>query len=212
MEKLILSLLSAAFGFFLSQFLNLLAYFRRPRFRVLNHQEGLLSAYTGDPPETPWEIELGFFLENHGKNPSRNTRIFVSDLSVWDEKKGEFSETTFSFSELSRPIDVLPAGECIRVLFAKISSESCYAQIPFEAERDEKENEYLSSDTRFAKKLRAKFFVSCDDPNSSKTFTLIFDPNVDSEWAAGFLEDYDSLEFRRAVVMPRGYESPLPER
>ena len=202
MEKLLLSLVSALLGFFFSQFFNLVAYYRIPKFRVLNHREGVLSAYSGDPPETPWEIELGVFLENFGRNPSKNTRIFVSNICVWNSEDGGFEETTFSFSELARPIDILPSCECVRVIFAKITGNSCCLEVPFESTRDKKENEFLSS-SRFSMKFRAKVFVCCDDKNSSKEFVLEFDPSADEEWSARFLEVYDSVEFRRSIVMPK---------
>lgn len=202
MESVLLLLLSAVIGFIFSQLFDFIAYYRRPKFRVGNHSDGVLSAYTGDPPETPWEIELGFFLENFGKNPSRNTRIFASEVCVWDSKLNQFEETNFSFAELSRPIDILPAGECVRVLFAKITREECCLEMPFESQRDAKANEYLASDTRFGTRFRAKFYVLSDDKNSSEVFTLIFDPSADEEWTAKLLEEYDSADFRRSVVMP----------
>ena len=122
---------------------------------------------------------------------------------MWNRESDQFEEIAFSFSELSRPIDILPSGDCIRVLFDKIISSACHLEIPFESSRDERENEFVSSDTRFMRKFRAKFFVCCDDKNAAKGFTLEFDPNSDQEWSAGFLEDYDSLEFRRSIVMPK---------
>lgn len=80
MDKILISIFSAVLGFALSQSFNLVNFVRRPRFRAKNYSDGIISSYTGDPPDTPWEIELGFYLENHGRNVAKNTRIFVSDF------------------------------------------------------------------------------------------------------------------------------------
>lgn len=202
MQELILSLVGAGFGFFFSQFFNLVGYIRRPRFRLISHGHGVLSAYSGDPPETPWEIELGFFLENCGRNPAKNTRVFVSELSTWNDAEGKFQETTLGFSELKRPIDVLPAGECARVILGKISGRRCSLDVKFASDLEGDEKEFLDSDTRFSKRFRANIFVFCDDRNASFQQELVFNPDAEGEWSAGLIEDYDSQEFRRSILMP----------
>ena len=200
MEKLILSLVRAAFGFFFSQFFNIITYFRRARFKSVHHEIGVMSSYTGGADE-PWEIELGFYLENCGSNPAKNTRIFVSEICRWCEESNCFEEIFFSFSELKRPIDVLPAGQSVRVVFSKISGSRCHLEIPFENDRDISGNEFIDADTRFYKRFRANFFVICDDRNSSFETLLEFDPGSEDH-ASGLLEDYDSLEFRTSILLP----------
>ena len=203
MEKILLSLVSAGLGFFFSQLFNAVGYLRRPKFQVSHFGNGVLSSYTGSgDDEEPWQIELGFFVDNTGKNPAKNVRIFVSELHTWDVETGTFDEAVFSFSELRRPIDVLPSGETIRVLFGSIQGNNCSLEIPFENQRDRDQNEYLDSDTRFKKKFKATFHIFCDDKNSSWKRILEFDPSDGDEWSQGLLEEYDSLDFRKSIVMP----------
>jgi hypothetical protein len=202
MEKLVISLFSAALGFFFSQFFNLVGYLRRPKFKIANHGDGVLSFYCGSPPEAPWEIELGFFLDNKGRNPAKNIRIFVSELCVWDADKKCFEETLLGYSELRRPVDILPSGQNIRVLLGRILGDDCSLRIDFKDELNEDDAAFLSSDTRFQTRFRAKTFIFCDDPNSSTSTILEFNPSADEEWGKVFFADYEDIEFRRSIVMP----------
>ena len=202
MNELVLTLVAAAAGFFFSQFFNIVDYFRRPKFKIISHGEGVISGYTGDPPDTAWEIELGFYLENIGANPAKNTRIFVSELFTWNDEKDEFEETLMGFSALRRPIDVIPSGQAVRVLLGKISGDDCSLRMPLVSPQYEDEDEFLESDTRFKKKFRVRIFVSCDDRNSAKDLVVEFNPQADTEWCSEFLQDYDSVEFRKSITMP----------
>jgi hypothetical protein len=201
-EEVALSLVSAAIGFFFSQFFNFVEFIRRPRFKVVNHSDGVLSSYTGGDSDTPWEIELGFYLDNKGWNPAKNLRVFISELCVWNAETSKFDETLLGFSELQRPIDLLPSKQSLRVIIGKITGDDCSLRINFEGDIQADEIEFLASDTRFKTKFRAKLFFFCDDQNSSSSVTLEFDPSSDEDWTANFFEQYDSLEFRRSIVMP----------
>lgn len=188
MEKILISALSAILGFALSQTFNFVNFVRRPKFRVKHWGDGILSSYTGDPPETPWEIELGFYLENQGRNSAKNTRIFVSDIKT-SFADGDLEETSIELLEIRRPIDLIPPKECIRVKLGTIRSSNCELELNLESPLDDTDSDAISADTRGKIRFSAKFHVSCDDNNSFSTFVLDFSPDKD-DWASSLLEDY----------------------
>ena len=189
MEKILISFVSALLGFLLSQSFNFVSYLRRPRFRVRHWTDGVLSSYTGDPPETPWEIELGFFLENYGKNPAKNTRIFVSDIKVAKTSRCRPELTSIELLEIKRPLDFIPSSECVKVKLGSISGVTCELALDLDLPIDEDEAEMIGADTRGSVHFSAKFHITCDEKNSSKSFTLDFRPDQ-NEWASSLLEDY----------------------
>jgi hypothetical protein len=189
MENILLSVISALLGFALSQSFNFISYLRRPKFRVKHWSDGVLSSYSGDPPETPWEIELGFFLENYGKNPAKNVRIFVSDIKASGMPDGELELTSIELLELKRPIDLVPSKECIEVRLGTLSSNECALALNLHGAPDENAMNYIDADTRGKIRFSAKFYVSCEEKNSFKSFVLDFRPDK-NDWASSLLEDY----------------------
>ncbi|SEH16739.1 hypothetical protein SAMN05428974_1860 [Sphingopyxis sp. YR583] len=201
MEKILLSVISALIGFALSQSFNLISYLRRPKFRVKLWSDGVLSSYTGDPPETPWEIELGFYLENYGKNPAKNIRIFVSDMKGSGKSDEDLELTSIELLELKRPIDLVPSSECVEVKLGTISSDRCTLALNLHSAPDEKALDFIAADTRGKIRFSAKFYVSCDEKNSFKSFILDFRPDK-NDWASALLEDYTE-EHLTSVTWPK---------
>ncbi len=201
MEKILLSFASALLGFLVSQSFNFVNYVRRPRFRVKNWNRGILSSYTGDPPETPWEIELGFLLENYGKNPAKNVRIFVSDIHGATNSDHQLRLTSIELLELKRPVDLLPPGECVSVRLGKISGDKAEIGLCLQSSLDQEELGMIGADTRGCVRFSAKFYVGCDDKNSYRSFSLEFRPDKD-EWAASFFEDY-TKEYLDGLTRPK---------
>lgn len=201
MEKILLSILSAFLGFMLSQAFNLVSFVRRPKFRVKKWNEGVLSSYTGDPPETPWEIELGFYLENYGRNPAKNTRVFVSNLRGAAGADDQLDLTSIELLELKRPIDLIPSRECVAVRLGTIKSDKAELELCLHSPGEVDDLGLIGADTRGKVRFSAKFYVSCDDKNSFRSFSLDFRPDSD-EWASSLLEDYDE-EYLASVTRPR---------
>lgn len=201
MEKILLSFASALLGFLVSQSFNFVNYVRRPRFRVKHWNHGILSSYTGDPPETPWDIELGFFLENYGKNPAKNVRVFVSDIQGATISDNHLRLTSIELLELKRPVDLLPPGECVSVKLGKISGDKAEINFFLQSSLGEEELEMIGADTRGCVRFSAKFYVSCDDKNAYRSFLLDFRPDKD-EWVASFFEDY-TKEYLDGLTCPK---------
>ncbi|MCB2099140.1 MAG: hypothetical protein KDE05_16025 [Parvularculaceae bacterium] len=181
LQDALVALIGAIIGFAVSQSVNVIQYLRRPKFSV--HDSGVISSYTGDPPDVPAEVMLGFFLKNIGRNSAKNTRIFISELRTAEDSGKHLDDGPFEFSELQKPIDIIPVGESILVLFGKINSKTRHLQIPFKSDLPEDYREIIESETRNKKVFSAKFRVYCDDPNSYFAFELKFDLN-DHEWAS----------------------------
>lgn len=200
METVLLSVLSAFLGFMLSQSFNFVSYLRRPRFRVKHWSDGVLSSYTGDPPDTPWEIELGFFLENYGRNSAKNTRIFVSDLKSAAISDDHLELTSIELLELKRPIDLIPPNECVAVKLGIIRGDKCELELHLQASPDEDQSGLIAADTRGKIRFAATFYVSCDDKNSFRSFSLDFRPDK-NEWGSSFFEDYDE-EHLSSLIRP----------
>lgn len=201
MEKILLSAISALLGFALSQSFNFVSYLRRPKFRVKHWSDGVLSSYTGDPPETPWEIELGFYLENYGKNPAKNVRIFVSYMKGSGKTDEDLELTSIELLELKRPIDLVPSNECVEVRLGTISSDKCTLALNLHSTPDEKALDFIDADTRGKIRFSAKFYVSCDEKSSFKSFILDFRPDK-NDWASTLLEDYTE-EHLSSVTWPK---------
>ena len=81
-SKYLLAIFSAAIGFLLSQSVNVLAYARRPKFRI--SQVGVIFSSSGRAPDPakvePAMLALGFYLENRGHTPIENLRIFLKPV------------------------------------------------------------------------------------------------------------------------------------
>lgn len=202
MEKILLAVLSALLGFMLSQTFNLVSYLRRPKFRVRHWTDGVLGAYTGDPPETPWEIELGFHLENFGKNPAKNVRIFVSDIHAADRSNFSLQPTSIEFKELKRPIDLIPSGEIISITLGIIRSDTCDLALKLQSPSTDDHREIISADTRGKTQFSAKFYVSCDEKNSFQTLSVDFYPDK-SKWASYLLNDC-AIDCLADIAVPAG--------
>lgn len=183
MEKVLLSFLSAVIGFLISQSFNFVSYLRRPRFRVKYWTDGVLSSYSGNPPETPWEVELGFYLENHGKNISKNTRIFVSDFMSARDASKQLELTSIELLELKRPLDLIPSGETVAVKLGVIKSDRRELELCLQSPPDKDQLGIIGADTRGKTRFSAKFYVSCDDKNSFQSFSLEFRPDT-NEWSS----------------------------
>ncbi|MCD2323487.1 hypothetical protein LQ953_05595 [Sphingomonas sp. IC-56] len=196
MDKLLLSAFSAMLGFMLSQSFNFINYIRRPRFGTDHFEDGVISTYMGDPPETPWEIQLGFYLKNCGRNPARNTRVYVSAVKAASKSSADLSTTSTEIYELRRPLDFIPPGENVRVELGTIKGDSCDLRLCLNSPLDEEESGMVEADTRGMVRFSATFYVSCDDKNSFQSFVLEFRPDL-NEWAASLFEDYtvDYLDF-----------------
>lgn len=190
MDKILVAIFSAFLGFGLSQAFNFISFIRRPRFRVKHWSDGVLSSYTGDPPETPWEIELGFLLENFGRNIAKNVRVFVSDIKCASEANGPFEMTSIELLELKRPIDMIPGGECIHIKLGVIKSHTRELDLSLESNADPEALGMIEADTRGKKIFSAKFYVVCDDKDSFTSLSLEFRPDK-NEWASSFFEDYN---------------------
>jgi hypothetical protein len=200
MEKVFLSVLSALLGFTPSQTFNLISFLRRPRFKLRHWSDGVGSVYTGDPPETPWEIELGFFLENSGWNSAKNTRVFVSDIRRCRKSNDPLEHTSIELLELKRPIDLIPAKECVAITLGTIRSDHCSLVLNLQTPLDEQQLDLIAADTRGMTRFSAKFYVSCDDKNSFEVFKLDFRPDQ-NEWASSLLEDY-TVEYLDGLTRP----------
>lgn len=201
MEKILLAVLSALLGFMLSQTFNLVSYLRRPKFRVGHWTDGVLGSYTGDPPETPWEIELGFHLENFGKNPAKNTRIFVSDIQTADRSDTSLQPTSIELLELKRPIDLLPSKEPVSIYLGVIKSSMCDLDLNLQSPLNDEQLGMISADTRGKTRFVAKFHISCDDKNSFHSFSLDFCPDK-NDWASSLLDDY-TIDHLNSVTRPK---------
>jgi hypothetical protein len=190
MNEILIASIGAFAGFILSQAVDLIKYLRRPRFRVVHHTSGIMSSYTGDPPETPWEIELGFYLENFGKNPAKNMRIFLADLEAAQDSTSQSDSVYWEFSELKKPVEILPPREAIKVQLGVVRSDSLQLSIPFENDADQEFLWSLEADTRAKQYFKARFFIICDDQNVSQK--LIVEFKIDSdEWASEIFLDHE---------------------
>ena len=187
-QKVLLSLLGVVLGFMLSQSINIVRYFRRPKFRLRNYDDGVLSCYTGDTPETPSEVEFGFYLENNGLNPAKNSRVFLSELRSAAAKENQLDDALLEFSELAKPIDLIPPGEAVKIVLGKLTSDKPYLVIGFEKENSDDLAESIEADTRWKKFFSAKFYVTCDNLDSFTIIEVDFRPESDG-WAASILSD-----------------------
>lgn len=147
-QKLLLTLIGAIIGFLFSQTLNLINYLRRPRFEISNFDGGIKSGYTGDPPEVPAEIELGFYLKNNGFNTAINTRIFVSRIETSESENGPWDETSLEFSEIEEPINIIPSSKSALISFAKITSTEPYLRLRLKRAGRDDLDDFIQADTR----------------------------------------------------------------
>lgn len=188
-QQIVLSLIGVIVGFALSQSFNVLKFIRRPKFNVENFSDGIVSSYTGAPPETPSEVIFGFYLKNTGFNPAVNTRVFISDLRSARGIDEPFSDGVFEFSELMKPVDIIPPGEAVIVVLGHITSSMPHLEIHFKDKGKLGEMiEFVEADTRGRKSFAAKFHITCDSLDSFTTLELEFHPTSD-KWAAGILDD-----------------------
>lgn len=199
-EKITLAFFSGLLGFALSQFFNVLEFLRRPRFRVSHFNNGVIASYSGEIPETPWEIDLGFYLENHGRRPAKNTRVFVSDLKASGGGDSAFELSNLDFSELKKPVDVIPPGEAVIIKLGRITNDNRILALSFQESTDDYEG-LIEADTREKRAFSAKFHVVCDDKNSMTVLNLDFRPDRD-DWCSQFFSDYDEnpLQIRQILT------------
>ncbi len=176
-DRLFVSIVSVFIGFLLSQSFDVVRYFRRPRFYVDKNDKGIMSSYTGDPPETPAEIVFGFRLKNIGKNPARNTRIFISEIFCYNKKVKE--EVGLDYSELKRIVDIIPPGETVSCYVGKIDTDGFHLKLNFQDDDENDVRWYIEADTRGKAIFDIIFHVVCDDVNSISKFTIHFDPSED---------------------------------
>lgn len=175
-------------------------YFRRPKFLIYNFTNGVCSIYNGDPPETPWEIDLGFYLKDAGFNPALNVRIFVSDIKVRRKIDLTLQQTPTEMLELKRPLDFIPKGEFVLVRLGTIKGDSCDLSLQLATEMGEQEAGMISADTRGSIHFSATFHICCDEQNSYKRVTLEFRPDKD-EWASALLDDF-TADYLDRVTRP----------
>lgn len=190
-QRVFITLFGAIIGFLLSQSINVVKFYRWPKFKIGSFEHGVFALFTGNPPEIPAEVELGFYIKNIGRNPALSTRVFVSEIGTVKSAKETKEECLIGFTELSRPIDVIPPNELIRIKFGQITSETRCLELNFQNETDALGSEYLCSDTRDKKSFAAKIYITCDDVSSAKSFSVKFDPAKD-ELAEGIWSEEDS--------------------
>ncbi|WP_230772774.1 hypothetical protein [Sphingomonas sp. Leaf4] len=200
MEKLLLAAVSAFIGFILSQSINVFSYVRRPKFRTKHHLSGVISTYSGDPPETPWEIELGFLLENFGYNPAINTRVFISNIACSTFSEIDPELTSDEMVELKRPIDMIPSGECVSVKIGTIRGDKAELDINSQSDLSEEYLGMFGADTRGAVRFSAKFYVMCDDKNSLTMLNIEFRPDR-HEFSSDLIQDF-TPEYVESITLP----------
>ena len=118
-----------------------------------------------------------------------------------DGAAGHFFPSSIELLELKRPLDLIPAGECVLVELGKISGDTCELALSLHLAIDEDHAGMIGADTRGCVRFSAKFYVSCDDKNSFESFSLEFCPDKD-KWASSFFEDY-TKEHLESVTRPR---------
>ena len=190
MEKILISLFSVILGFLLSQSVNIVKYLRRPKFKITQVNNGVIGCYTGEPPEEPSEVTLGFHLENCGHNPAKNARIFVSNLKVSRNSDENMEDSILPFTELRRPIDIIPPGESIIITIGKIRSDQQHLEMLYQNPEDAEG--FFEADTRYKRYFSARFHIQCDDSNSSTVLDLNFDP-MKYDFAFGILDDMQPI-------------------
>lgn len=188
-QQFVLSLVGIIVGFALSQSINVLKFIRRPKFQIEIHNNGIVSCYTGAPPETPSEVILGFTLKNMGFNPAINTRIFISSLDFSSGENEPFSNGIFEFCELAKPINIIPPGESVTIVLGKIVSNNPHLDLNL-VKKDKKKDflDFVEADTRGQKSFATKIQITCDSIDSFTTFALEFHPAKD-EFAESILAD-----------------------
>lgn len=178
-QKIVLSIIGIVIGFFVSQSFNIIKYYRRPRFKISNMGNGVISSYSGGEDGEPAEVVLGFHLGNIGYNAAVNSRVFISDLLSAEGRGDELKDGYFVFSELMRPIDIIPPGESARIVFGEMNSDEKYLEIPFLNKGNDDLGFYVRGDTKGKKYFSAKFYVICDNTNSFSVFDVLFSPGDD---------------------------------
>lgn len=109
--------------------------------------------------------------------------------------------TSIELLELNRPIDLVPSNECVEVRLGTISSDKCTLALNLHSTPDEKVLNFIDADTRGKIRFPAKFYVSCDEKSSFKSFILDFRPDK-NDWVSTLLEDYTE-EHLSSVTWPK---------
>ncbi len=172
--KILLSLLGVILGFALSQSMNIINFLRRPRFKVEHFGDGVISSYTGDPPETPSEIIFGFHLKNTGFLPAKNIRILISNLKTKENETDDWLDSVMDIVELAKPIDFLPPGEVLRFALGIIDSRGKSLSLYLENDIGTESGDFVESDTRGKNIFSADFHIICDNKGSYDKISLSF--------------------------------------
>lgn len=173
--RILASVVGAVIGFALSQSINLISYYRRPRFEVEQNESGVLSCWSANPPEDAPEIILGFHLKNIGRNPAKNVRIFLSHLRTARNPSGSLTDASSCFVEVRRPIDIIPSQETVEVRISKIDCMKRSAIFYLENDHHTEEDHplrYMETDTLGARRLVFDIYITCDDQNSGVRSTI----------------------------------------
>ncbi|MEP4704110.1 MAG: hypothetical protein ABJZ62_04590 [Hyphomicrobiales bacterium] len=175
-HRIALTLIGALIGFLLSQSINVLAFFRRPKFSINNRFSGIVSAYTGgDSTCEPAYQNLGFWIENTGYETALNTRIFISNIEVREVEEDSWEDLGFEFSELEKPIDIIPPGKSVLVTVGSITSQSKSLSLRLIFFGRDEIDQNLNADTFMKKQYRIEFVVLCDNKNSHLSQKVVFD-------------------------------------
>ena len=175
-QRIALTLIGALIGFLLSQSINVLAYFRRPKFSINDRASGVVSAYTGgDSDDEPAYQNLGSWIQNTGYETALNTRVFISNIEVREAAADDWEDIGFEFSELEKPIDIIPSRKSVLVTVGSITSQSKSLSLRLIFFGRDEIDQNVSADTYMKKQFRIEFVILCDNKYSYLKQQVIFD-------------------------------------
>ena len=175
-QRIALALIGALIGFLLSQSINVLAYFRRPKFSINDQTSGVVSAYTGgDSDDEPAYQNLGFWVQNTGYETAFNTRIFISGIEVREAEVDDWEDIGFEFSELERPIDIIPPRKSVLITVGSITSQSKSLSLRLIFFGRDEIDLNVSADTYMKKQFRIELEILCDNRYSYFKQKIVFD-------------------------------------
>lgn len=175
-QRIALTLIGALIGFLFSQSINILSFFRKPKFSIKDRGSGIVSTYSGgDSSDEPADMKLGFWVQNIGYETALNTRVFVSSIEARDSEVDDWEDLGFEFSELERPIDIIPPETSFLVSVGSITSESKSLSLRLTFFGRDEIDQNLSADTHMKKQFRIEFVFLCDNKNSYLKQTFVFD-------------------------------------
>lgn len=189
-HRIALALIGALIGFFLSQSINILAFFRRPKFSINASASGIVSTYTGDESiREPAYQNLGFWIKNSGYETAFNTRVFISNIEAREAVEDRWEDLGFEFSELEKLIDIIPPRKSALVTVGSITSQSKSLSLRLIFSGRDEIDQSLNADTFMKKQYRIEFVILCDNKNSHLNQKVVFDLTVDLFGAPHFWSD-----------------------